>query len=219
MEKGEDKKLIDECCKGNQRAFQTLVCKYQKKLFSVAYGMVHNREDALEVLQEAFLKAHRNLDRFQGNSTFYTWIYRILVNLCIDFLRKENRHQKVEFDPNQEQRTASSDVGWETIATQSNSHPGMAYKNRELREQLNNAIECLSPNHKAIIILRELEGMSYEEIATTLQCSKGTVMSRLHHARLNLRAHLQPYLGKGQAVLMKEKGDSSPKRQRRAKSS
>lgn len=218
MEQGEDKLLIEQCCKGDQTAFRTLVCRYQKKLFSVAFGMLHNREDALEVLQEAFLKAHRNLPRFQGNSSFYTWIYRILVNLCIDFLRREGRHQKVEFDPNQEQKTASSQVGWESVMAQYDCHPGEALKNRELREQLNSAIDCLSPNHKAIIILRELEGMSYEEIAETLQCSKGTVMSRLHHARANLRAHLQPYVGKGESVQSTKKPATPPSSRKRAKS-
>ncbi len=190
----DDDELVNNCLTGDPKSYHQLVTRYQKKLFSVAYGMVHQVEDALDLVQEAFLKGYRNLSKFQGQSSFYTWIYRILINLCIDFLRKEKRQHMEDYDDTMQQNTS---VGSMFLTLQPGAHhrdPLNAVSNKELGEQIWCAIQDLSDNHRAVIVLREIEGLSYEEIAATLGCSKGTVMSRLHHARARLRLSLGTYV-------------------------
>ena len=208
----DDEMLVKDCQAGDEEAFRLLVQRYQKKLFSVAFGMVHHAEDALDIIQDAFLKAHRNLPNFQGNSSFYTWIYRITVNLCIDFLRKETKHQALDYDDTLHHETHQPENA--PIGGSAPASPSDALKNKELGQQIWSAIQRLSENHRSVILLREIEGMSYEEIAQTLQCSKGTVMSRLHHARSHLRKFLEDYLDgdyKGdplEALSLKENAES-----------
>lgn len=191
----EDDILVQRSREGDRRAFQMLVGRYQKKLFSIIFGMIHHPEDAMDIVQETFLKVYRYLPNFQGNSSFYTWIYRIAVNLCIDFLRREGKHQAIDYDDSlQHQNDASEAEGGMVFCTHVND-PARLLKNKELGEEIQKGILALSPNHRAVILLREVEGMSYEEMAAALQCSKGTVMSRLHHARAKLREYLEAYLG------------------------
>ncbi len=190
----DDEKLVQCCLAGDQKAYQDLVRRYQKKLFSVAYGMVHQVEDSLDLVQEAFLKCFRNLPKFQGQSSFYTWIYRILINLCIDFLRKEKRQPTEDYDDAVQRMSAAEGLFPSTRPSQQCYNPDKAMSNKELGEQIYAAIECLTVNHRAVIILREIEGMSYDQIAEQLDCSKGTVMSRLHHARSRLRQVLTQYI-------------------------
>jgi len=196
----DDDTLVQSCRDGNEEAFCCLVQRYQKKLFSAAYGMLHNTEDALDIVQEAFLKAHRYLGNFQGNSSFYTWMYRIVINLCIDFIRREGKHQTLDYNDTFQHNldNASEDHG--SISALPPEDPVRALNNKELGEQIWTAIRCLSENHRAVILLREIEGMSYEDIAQTLQCSKGTVMSRLHHARAHMRRLLEGYLQAGRNI-------------------
>tara|TARA_B100000609_G_scaffold199604_1_gene204826 strand:+ start:10675 stop:11424 length:750 start_codon:yes stop_codon:yes gene_type:complete len=193
-DKLDDQNLVQRCRDGDKHAFRILVARYQKKLFSIAFGMLHHPEDALDVVQEAFLKVHRYLPKFQGNSSFYTWIYRIVVNLCIDFLRKESRHQAMDYDDGIQHNSETQQALEGMLLCSQAVDPIKALKNKELGQHIIKAIETLSPNHRAVISLREIEGMSYEEIAQTLECSKGTVMSRLHHARAKLRQQLQQYV-------------------------
>lgn len=189
----DDGTLVQRCLDGDDSAFQSLVQRYQKKLFATAFGMLHHAEDALDIVQEAFLKVYRYLPKFQGNSSFYTWSYRIVVNLCIDFLRKEGRQHKQDYDDCIQQ--SEHKLGEHHLCTTGSGYdPIKAYNNKELGEQILQAIDTLSVSHRSVIILREIEGMSYEEIAQTLQCSKGTVMSRLHHARAKLRQALSSYV-------------------------
>lgn len=192
--------LVEQCRKGDKKAFCYLVERYQKKLFSVAYGMLHQPDDAMDVVQEAFLKVHRHLPNFQGNSSFYTWMYRIVINLSIDFIRKEGRHQSTDYDDTNLQNQESPISDEALLPSRSGCNPVEALKNKELGAQIRKAIDNLSPNHRAVIVLRELEGMNYEEIADTLECSKGTVMSRLHHARSKLRVILEGYLKAGENI-------------------
>lgn len=196
----DDATLVKRCIDGDSSAFQCLVQRYQKKLFATAFGMIHNAEDALDIVQEAFLKVYRYLPKFQGNSSFYTWTYRIVVNLCIDFLRKEGRQPTKDYDDAIKQ-TQESQLPEATLFSSGNDYdPRKAFKDRELGEQILHAIDTLSGAHRSVIILREIEGMSYEEISQTLKCSKGTVMSRLHHARSRLRQALSDYVQKGESI-------------------
>lgn len=184
-----DSELIRECRRGNKDAFRELVERYQRKILSVAVGMLHNQDDALEVTQEAFVKAYGSLDRFKGESSFYTWLYRIVVNLAIDRRRRERRHGTVSF----EDRPGGGEDIEAGLPSQRLSDPYQQAKSLELGARLRTAIDELTPDQKAVILLREVEGLSYDEISHVMQCPKGTVMSRLHYARKALQEKLKDY--------------------------
>ena len=192
-----DMELVDRARQGDRSAFRTLVERYQRRVYSVALGMVKNQDDAQDVIQEAFLKAYRHLPNFKGISSFYTWLYRITVNLCLDHLRKR-RGGTVEFD----ERVAREESvkGEELLPTPAAGNPLAEVSRKELAEQISRALDSLSEDHRSILILREVEGFSYEELAEILEINKGTVMSRLFHARRNLRKVLIDYLDKGESI-------------------
>lgn len=193
-----DKNLVIRAQNGEERAFRLLVERYQRKVYSVAYSMVRHQEDAMDLSQEAFIKAYRNLARFQGSSSFYTWIYRITVNLCIDYLRKSGRVQSVDYDDRIGRDNSEVDGDGSILPTRLDADPSRSLMRKELIEKMQHALETLSENHRAILLLREVEGLSYEEMAEVLGVSKGTVMSRLHHARKNMQEALGQYV-KGRA--------------------
>lgn len=193
-----DKNLVIRAQNGEERAFRLLVERYQRKVYSVAYSMVRHQEDAMDLSQEAFIKAYRNLARFQGSSSFYTWIYRITVNLCIDYLRKSGRVQSVDYDDRIGRDNSEVDGDGSILPTRLDADPSRSLMRKELIEKMQQALETLSENHRSILLLREVEGLSYEEMAEVLGVSKGTVMSRLHHARKNMQAALGQYV-KGRA--------------------
>jgi RNA polymerase sigma-70 factor (ECF subfamily) len=185
-----DHELVRETRAGNGEAFRELVERYQRKVAAVAMGMVHNREDALELAQETFVKAFENIGKFKGESSFYTWLYRIVVNLGIDFRRRERRHPTVAL----EEHTQASGEGAGELPSEASFDPFREVRSIELGERVTRAINELTPDHKAVIVLREVEGLSYEEISRVMQCSKGTVMSRLHYARKKLQSKLRDCL-------------------------
>lgn len=187
----DEQRLILQCQAGDADAFRELVQRYQRRVYAVAFGLVRDPDDAMDVAQEAFIKVHRNLSRFKGTSSFYTWMYRIVVNLCIDHLRKAKRQQAAEYDDTRAQNT---DLAPTMTANTSHMDPGKALQRRRLREAMNDAMATLSPSHRAVILLREVEGLSYSEMAEALECAKGTVMSRLFHARRNLQRALRARL-------------------------
>lgn len=164
-----------------------LVERYQRKVTALAAGMLRNREDALDVVQDTFTKAYQSLDRFKGDSSFYTWVYRIAVNLCIDHQRRESRYVQVGAD----MEDAGDDVAPPSAEDLERDEPFERARSTEIGAQVARAIEELTPEHRAVILLREVDGLSYEEISVVLECPKGTVMSRLHYARRQLQARLQ----------------------------
>lgn len=185
-----DGDLVNAARGGDREAMQQLVERYQRRVLAVVLGMVGNPEDAREIVQDAFIRAFRGLDRFKGDSSFYTWIYRIAVNLAIDSQRRDSRRPTVEYDealPPGEDPIGSGGV-------EMGRDPFRSVRNRELGRRIFEAIDGLTPNHRAVILLREVEGLSYEEIASTLEISLGTVMSRLHYARKKLQARLEELL-------------------------
>ena len=184
-----DRALVRRCKRGDRSAFRELVDLYQKKVFVVAYGMVHNADDAMDIAQEAFVKIHRNLRRFKGTSSFYTWVYRIVLNLSIDFLRREGRLPTVDFDDTM----AHGEVGdgGDFAFGRAQEDPGLGIDKRRMSAILHRAIDDLSANHRAAIVLREIEGFSYEQIAQALGVPEGTVKSRLSRARETLRERLK----------------------------
>ena len=190
----DDLTLVRRARSGDQRAFGLLVERYQKKVYAVALGMVKDSEEALDVSQEAFVKVHRYLDRFKGDSSFYTWLYRITTNTCIDVLRRRGSAsgESVEYDDTVQLDLAEANLG--ALGSQLDSTPVRSALRRELGEKLEEALAQLPEKHRAILLLRELEGMSYEDLARTLEIPKGTVMSRLFHARTKVQKLLADYL-------------------------
>ena len=180
-----DWQLVQKCQAGDADAFQELVSRYHQKVFMVILGLLHNREDALEAAQETFFRAYRKIKSFQGGSSFYTWIYRIAVNNAIDAQRKQKRNP-LEFHEDID--------GIFEARNEVANDPFADVHDRELRESMTKAINELTPEHKAVIVLRTIEGLSYKDIGEILGCSEGTVMSRLHYARKKLQDKLRAYL-------------------------
>ncbi|MBN2530955.1 MAG: sigma-70 family RNA polymerase sigma factor [Deltaproteobacteria bacterium] len=187
-----DIELVNRCRNGDEMAFSQLVQRYQRKVYTIALGMVKNPDDAMDIAQEGFVKVHRYIGNFQGSSSFYTWLYRIVVNLCIDHLRKNGRYASDEYDERTHNREGGQGRG--VLSSNLGNNPSANLGRKELAAYLQRAIEDLPPYHRAVILMREIEGMSYSDMADTLNISKGTVMSRLHHARQKLQAALQLYL-------------------------
>jgi RNA polymerase sigma-70 factor (ECF subfamily) len=191
-----DTELVDRARGGDHEAFARLFQRYHRRAYSLAYGVVHNADDALDVVQEAFIKAHRYLDKFEGASSFYTWLYRIVMNLSIDHLRKHKRARHVDFNDALAHGEGDSAVGDDALLPRIlGQNPGKSLARKEMREQINEALAGLSDNHRAVLVMREVEGLSYEEMAQVMQCSKGTIMSRLFHARKNMQKRLLEYMG------------------------
>lgn len=184
----EDRQLVENARRGDVAAFRELVTRHQRRAYAVALGMVHDSDDARDICQEAFLKVHRNLATFEGDAQFFTWLYRIVVNLAIDHLRKK-RGQQVEFDDAQ---SHEEDEGGIT-PHRTGFDPSRALLDKELRKQILSALDKLSPAHRSVLVMREVEGMSYQEMAESMKCSIGTIMSRLFHARKKMQAMLIEY--------------------------
>ena len=194
-QRGIDAELVREAKDGDRRAFGRLIETYQRRVYALAYGILRNREDAWDAAQEAFVKAYKSLDRFEGQASFYTWMYRITYNVSIDHLRSRNRKEMSDLPETKQVDEALRRAGHSPAGD-----PDQESHRRELKEVLSKAMARLSEKHRAIIVLREIEGLSYEEMAEILDISKGTVMSRLFHARKNLQSLMQPYVESGDDV-------------------
>jgi RNA polymerase sigma-70 factor (ECF subfamily) len=183
----DDAELVDAARRGDRDAFRTLFERYHRRAYALAFGVLRHQDDALDVVQDAFIKAHKYLDKFEGTSSFYTWLYRIVMNLAIDHLRKHRRVKPVELDDQHLEEAAGDDTLLPKIL---GANPGRALMDKEIRARIDQALGELSDNHRAVLIMRELEGLSYEEMAQAMGCSKGTIMSRLFHARKNMQRQL-----------------------------
>ena len=180
-----EQELVRAAQTGDQSAFAQLVTANQAMVYSLAYRMTGNPEDAADLTQEAFLNAWRSLGSFNGQSAFSTWIYRLTSNACIDFLRREKRRGSLSMtleDEDDEDRQADlPDERWS---------PERELERKEAREAVRQGLAALSPEHREVLVLRELEGLSYAEIAHALGLEEGTVKSRIARARLSLRDFL-----------------------------
>jgi RNA polymerase sigma-70 factor (ECF subfamily) len=205
----DDKQLVRRARRGDEQAFRALMEKYQRKVFAIAYGMVRNPELAMDISQEAFIKVHRYLDHFQGTSSFYTWLYRIVVNVSIDSIRKESRHASVDYDDALNRREPDDAEAW-IVPRVLDGNPLQACDRKELSGRIAAAFESLGEKHRAVLSLREVDGLSYEEIARVLKINKGTVMSRLHHARKNMQEALKDYLAERGDNLSSATGEARP---------
>lgn len=188
----DDQALVEAAASGDHQAFETLVHKYERRVFAVALQLTRNGELAQELTQEVFVRAWRHLPRFKGGASFYTWVYRILQNLNIDRHRRNKRRTSSEFDDGVGWRVAEVGVGY-TARAQAD---GLEHTHRsEMHQVLHEALADLSENHREILVLREVQDLSYEEIAEVMGIPKGTVMSRLFHARRKLKEQVVDRLG------------------------
>jgi RNA polymerase sigma-70 factor (ECF subfamily) len=194
----DDFTLVQRVRTGDQRAFKLLVERYQRKVYGVALGMLKDKEEARDIAQEAFIKVYRYVEYFKGDASFYTWLYRITVNLCIDVIRRRGSSAQaahVEFDESVKMDLTEANLG--ALGTRLGTNPQKAALRQELAEKVALAFEQIPDAHRQILLLREVEGMSYEDMARTLGIPKGTVMSRLFHARLKMQKILSDYVDLG----------------------
>ena len=187
----DDTMLIREAQRGNRAAFEELVRHYDQAVLRLALHLTGTEHDAQDVYQDAFLKAYKNIGSFRFECSFYTWVYRIAANLCIDHQRRDSRATHLPY----ENDDRAGGVGEGTLLDGTpHDQPFDRTRDAELGRRLRAAIAELTPEHRAVILLREVDGLSYEEISQVLQCPKGTVMSRLHYARRQLQARLREML-------------------------
>ncbi len=181
----EDAVLVREAQKGRLRAFEELVARHRDKIYARAYSMMRNEEEATDLSQEAWVKGWQRLDQFHGESSFTTWMTRIVINLCLDQLRRQKRQRAESIEELDEE---SGGVERQMPAVTVN--PTERLERGELRERIDRALGQLSYEHRTVLVLHEFEEMEYKEIAKTMNCSIGTVMSRLFYARRKLAALL-----------------------------
>lgn len=188
-----DAELVARVQAGDREAFRELFEKYHRRAFAVALGVVKNKQDAMDVVQDAFIKVHHHIQNFQGSSSFYTWLYRIVMNLSIDHIRRVSRKKGVDYDDTVSREGHVAGDG-ALLPSISDSNPGKTVLRRELSDAIRAALDTLPEYHREVILLREVEGLSYEEMAEVLDVPKGTIMSRLFHARRKMQEQLSEYL-------------------------
>lgn len=184
----DDLQLVERSQRGDTQAFNELVTRYRTRAFSMIYNMVRNEQDAWDLAQDGFLKAWKSIGRFRGQSSFYTWLYRILMNVSIDWLRRKHPETGNEFDDTLGLKHV--EPGAATVP-RGEMQPVARLSDREIRERIDAAMEKLSAEHRAVIALREIDGLEYQEIADAVGCSIGTVMSRLFYARKKMQTLLK----------------------------
>jgi RNA polymerase sigma factor (sigma-70 family) len=190
QEADSDYAVVKKVQAGDVASFDRLILKYRERVFGVIYNLTSNREDAADLTQEAFIKAFQSIHRFQGQASFFTWLYKIAVNNTLTHLRKNRMRRFFSLEKIQDDQTNS-----EVLAqlTDKNGADRDAYL-RELQEKLNEAMQKLSIKHRTVITLFEIDGLSHSEIAEVMDCSEGTVRSRLHYAKQFLQGELSNYL-------------------------
>lgn len=180
----DEKLLLSKAIKGDIDSFEALIENYQTKAYNIALRILGNEEDAKDAVQDAFIKIYRSLSKFRGDSSFYTWVYRIVTNTCYDLIKKRKKDQNkvtslTSYDNSREGEIEDiKDIVYE---------PEKMIDRKEDKEAIIRCLNKLSYDHKIIIILRDIQGFSYEEISQILDCSEGTVKSRINRARHKLK--------------------------------
>jgi len=189
----EENEMISRCQQGDQEALKEIFDKYHEKVYRIAYGVVRQREEALDVVQDVFIKLFRSIKNFKGRSHFYTYLYRMVMNTAIDHKRKAGKQfmssldEEGSFEPSEE-----AEKGPERVLLQ-----------KELEERVKLAMDKLPDEQRAALIYRDVEGLSYQEMAEAMGCSIGTVMSRLHYGRKRMQETLKDYVkvhGQGRGI-------------------
>jgi RNA polymerase sigma-70 factor (ECF subfamily) len=186
----QDLELVHRSQEGDIAAYDELVKRYQERIYATVYHMTSNHEDANDLAQETFIKGFQALKSFKGDSSFYTWVYRIAVNKTINFLKQ--RKNKAHMSLNDLDFNAENDP--DLVALISDKTPRRDANLSELQEKLNAALLKLSAVHRLVVTLHDVQGLSHEEIGKIMDCNIGTVRSRLFYARQQLQAHLSDYL-------------------------
>lgn len=186
----DERKLVKLAQGGDLTAYDELVRRYQERIYATIYHMTANHEDANDLAQDAFIKAYRALKSFKGDSSFFTWVYRIAVNKTINFLKQ--RKKRAQMSLNDLDFNAEHDP--DLIALISEKNPRRDLNLTELQEKLNEAMLKLSDIHRLVVTLHDVQGLSHDEISKIMDCNTGTVRSRLFYARQQLQAHLSDYL-------------------------
>lgn len=183
-----DEQLVQRTRNGDRRAFEDLVERYKQKAYHIAFDFTRDREEAKDLSQEAFLKAYTNIKNFDGRSGFYTWFYRILVNLCLDFKRKNSRRPTAEFDETSEHAIEPSHHTSRPAAPDKQVFAG------QIARKVEAALAALPPKQRTAFVLKNHQGLSIKEIAATMEAAEGTVKVHLHRAVSSLRASLADLL-------------------------
>lgn len=179
--------LLEKAKKGDVEAFEELIAGYQKRVFNIALKMIGNHEDASELAQETFIRVFKSIGKFKEESLFSTWIYRIATNICLDELRRRKGRKEVSLD--EDIKLENGDVSRQIEDT--GPSPEAIAERNELRRKVNDAIGLLTEEHRLVIIMRDIQGFSYEEIAKITGCPEGTVKSRINRARQSLKQLLK----------------------------
>ena len=183
--------LVDRAVCGNFEAFDQIMVHYRERMYGVIYNMTLNHSDAADLTQETFVKAFRSISKFKKKSSFFTWLYRIGVNLTLTFLKRKRKRKLFSFDHflgNSEANDRNSEFTSKEVTSDK-----FTLLN-ELHEKLNEALSKLSDKHRTIVVLYEIDGLSHKEISQIMKCTEGTVRSRLHYAKLQLQSTLSDYV-------------------------
>lgn len=183
-----DEQLVRYAQRGDMRAFEELVARHRDKIYARAFSMMRNEDDAIDISQEAWVKGWQRLKQFQGESSFLTWMTRIVINLCLDALRKHKRQRAESIEVMEEESG-----GVERQMPVVTANPTAGLERSELRQRIDKALNQLSYEHRTVLVLHEFEELEYKEIAKRMQCSIGTVMSRLFYARRKMAALMASY--------------------------
>jgi len=194
LDKSREREIVRLAKSGDKEAFGALFTAYREKVYAVACKYVRDREAALDIVQEAFLRAFRSIGNFKGDSLFYTWVVRIAINLAIDAGRRKHGSGNIPFDKYVE----GGDI--KPVKKKPDQNPGREAELSEMEQALTEAVEKLSENHRRVFLLHAVEEMAYKDIAKALKISIGTVMSRLHYARKKLRELLVGHLDRSRFV-------------------
>ena len=202
-----EKRLVELSVSGDVEAFETLIQSHQKKVYNIALRMTKNPEDAQELVQDALVRAFTSIKKFRGDSSFSTWLYRITINVCTDFLRKRNKAVLISM----EQGAAANDNGQAMQIPEETPGPEELAEKAQLKELLRDAMDSLSDEHRQVLILRDMMDLSYKEIADTLNVNEGTVKSRINRARTGLKEIIiqRTELFKDYLVKLDRKGGNS----------
>ena len=187
-----DSRLILKCQANDAAAFNEIVSRYKNKVFNFVNRMVHGAADAEDLTQEIFVRAYLSINSFQGRASLNTWLFRIATNICIDYNRKHSRLKGLATSLQRDDQ--SEDGECELQIPDEKFDPQRLALNRELGDQLQQAMNSLPEKHRAVVLLHDVEGLAYEEIAGIVDCPVGTVKSRLFNARMALRQKLGPYV-------------------------
>jgi len=190
-ERDADQQLVDRVLSGDKRAFELLVLKYQRKLMRLVLYFVKDHAEAEDVVQETFIKAYRALTKFRGDSAFYTWLYRIGVNTSKNYLMSQSRRAPTSTETSSQDAEIFDDAG----GLRESTTPESVLASKQLAETVNNAMNALPEELRVAIALREIEGLSYDEIAELMNCPIGTVRSRIFRAREAIANKIRPLIG------------------------